>query len=990
MIDLYHTMRGLYMEIRRQMRYVLSRIIEGGIRMKRWQKTVLTVAITAAAVAGVLAWMLSWDGRVVSHGKMPPLDVPATEGSYRAYLAQYGAVGTRSQVFPATENVTSDGELIFGQDEDGAYVETPAEGTVTWTVSVQTAGRYTLSFDYCPTAGNGGNIQRALYINGSIPYTEVATLVFPRFYGNATEIKQDIYGNDIRPLQKEQLQWTTAVCRDSDGYVTEPLTVYLREGQNTVALEALREPMSVRRLTIAPPQQAADYATVAAGYSAAGYIATAGQYRQIEGENALLKTSPTIYPLSDTSTCATEPYEPSVIKLNTIGGTRWSYSGDAIEWEFDVPQTGLYQIAVKARQNITAGLVSSRRILIDGKVPFAELEAFSFFYDADWQMVTLGTENTPYLFYLEAGRTHTLRMEVTTGDMGEVLGVVRDVLAELNTIYREIIMVTGTSPDTMRDYHFEEMLPQTLANMKAQSVRLEKLRQALESYTGQANGNAPILGTLIRQLEQMSREPDKIARNLSYYKTNIGSLGTWINDMSVLNLEIDYIAVYSPDMPLKSPSASFGASVLYQIRRFFDAFMMDYNAVGTTVETTEDNTIRVWSSAGRDQMQTLKVMLNDSFTQETGIGVKLELVEESALLPATLAGIGPDVALGVGQSLPVDYALRGAVVPLNGFATYSEVSRRFADTLKVPYTLNGQVYALPESVSVPVMFYRTDILKELEIKVPQTWNDVIALTTILSNNNMTFGLPYSTTADPGGGLSLFYSLLLQNGGQVYSDDHTSCTLDEDVAVKVFKTWTNFYLNYGQPLEINFINRFRTGETPIGIAAQSVYNSLIVSTPEIKGLWDFTVIPGFAGEDGSIDRSALVNSACCVILANSDKQEQAWQFIDWWTRADIQLRFGREMESVLGASARYPTANMEAYRSLPWTNAEWSVLSQSFDNGHCVPEVPGGYFTARHINNAFRSVVIRQTDVKDTLLDYVENIDHEITKKRREFGLPTAP
>lgn len=958
--------------------------IEG---MKRRGK-ILSVVLSAAVVAGLLAAVAFLDSRPDSRGDMAALEIPAREDSYAAYLKRYPAAAAGRKTYPATENVSADGELSFGEDEDGSYVYLPEEGAVSWTIDVPAAGRYTLGLAYCPTEGNSGNIQRSLYINGELPYTEAKNLVFCRIWTNKTAVKQDLYGNDIRPLQTEEPQWTTALCRDAAGYVTEPLTVYLESGENTITLEAQREPMLLRSLTIAPPEELLSYETVKAGYVSAGYTATSGKYIQIEGEDAVYKSSPTLYPLSDTSTSATEPYEPSVIKLNTIGGARWSYVGDYLEWQFEAPESGLYQIAVKARQNVTSGLVSSRRITIDGEVPFAELDSVSFFYDSDWQMVTLGDGEEAYSFYFEKG-VHTLRMEVTLGDMGQALGVTQEVLTQLNQIYREIIMITGTSPDTMRDYRLETLLPETIASMSAQRDILQTVQDALETYTGKADGNAAILGTLIRQLAVMSEKPSKIAENLSYFKTNIGSLGTWVNDMCSLNLEIDYLAVYSPDTTLKSPTAGFWSSMAYQARRFLDAFLLDYNQVGTLVETSAENTITVWSSAGRDQMQTLKVMLNDSFTQETGIGVNLELVEEGALLPATVAGIGPDVALGIGQNVPVDYALRGAVCALEGFDTYDEVIARFPDTLTVPYRLNGSVYALPESLSFPVLYYRTDILEELDAEVPRTWEDVIALTTVLSNNNMSFGFPYSTTADPGGGLSLFYSLLMQNGGQVYGDEGTSCALDSDVAVSTFKTWTNLYLNYGQPLEINFVNRFRTGEIPVGIAAQSVYNSLIVSAPEIKDLWGFTVIPGTAMDNGTLNCTGLINSACCIILESSGKKEQAWDFLDWWTRDDIQLRFGREMESVLGASARYPTANLEAYESLPWTKAEWSVLESALADGRCVPEIPGGYFTSRHINNAFRAVVLQQTDVKDTLLDYVETINREITKKRQEFGLDDA-
>ena len=55
-----------------------------------------------------------------------------------------------------------------------------------------------------------------------------------------------------------------------------------------------------------------------------------------------------------------------------------------IEWNFEVPMDGLYNITIKARQNYSRGSVSNRKILIDGEVPFKELEEVSFAYENDW------------------------------------------------------------------------------------------------------------------------------------------------------------------------------------------------------------------------------------------------------------------------------------------------------------------------------------------------------------------------------------------------------------------------------------------------------------------------------------------------------------------------------------------------------------------------------------------------------------------------------
>ena len=83
------------------------------------------------------------------------------------------------------------------------------------------------------------------------------------------------------------------------------------------------------------------------------------------------------------------------------------------------------------------------------------------------------------------------------------------------------------------------------------------------------------------------------------------------------------------------------------------------------------------------------------------------------------------------------------------------------------------------------------------------------------------------------------------------------------------------------------------------------------------------------------------------------------------------------------------ANREAFEKLPWTKAELKVLLTQLSASRAVPEVPGSYFLGRHLNNAFRAVVISGKDLKDTLEKYGAVIDNELTVKRREFGMEDA-
>ena len=205
----------------------------------------------------------------------------------------------------------------------------------------------------------------------------------------------------------------------------------------------------------------------------------------------------------------------------------------------------------------------------------------------------------------------------------------------------------------------------------------------------------------------------------------------------------------------------------------------------------------------------------------------------------------------------------------------------------------------------------------------------------------------------------------------------------------FEQYTSLYNDYGLLTVYDFVSRFRTGEMPMGIASYATYNTLSISAPEIRGLWNFAPIPGTRQADGSIDRTVHTDGLCCLMIKTDDDKvrNNAWEFMKWWVSTEAQVRFGREMESVLGASARYQTANREALRQLAWSSAELKVLEEQMAQTRGFPEIAGGYSTTRHMTNAVRRVITTKEDKRETLLNYARTINEEIRIKRREFGLP---
>lgn len=866
---------------------------------------------------------------------------------------------------------------------------TGADSYVTWKFVVPQTGLYNLTFRYYPTISKGGAIERTLYLDGKIPYQQAAYLRFSRIYTDAEEgIVEDGNGNDLRPEQVESPRWITWMMRDSNEYIRENLKLYLTAGEHTLSLEAVKEELQLDTIEFSQAEEPEAYDAYQKEIS--GQASGGETLQWVEAEEPQEKSNFTIYPLFDKKSPATYPQDPIKVRLNTIGGGKWAAAGQWISWQVDIQESGYYQIAPRYRQDTYAGGYVSRRLEIDGKCPFEEAEAIRFNYTDKWRIDPLGDGEQPFVFYLEKG-IHTVTMSVVMGDMAEVLRRVNNTLTGLNADYRRILMLTGTSPDIYRDYDFENLIPDVLEDLQARSEELQEVVRLLEQETGIKGDYTVQLNKLVILLDKIKEDPENISGLFTTFKDSLASLGTWVQSAAQQPLELDrlYFVPQGEEMP--KADGSFWDSLVFQVKAFFLSFFEDYQSFSSSItpeDVAENRVIKVWMASGRDQCQALQQLADQYFTAETGMKVNLQLVVENALLPAVLAGIGPDVALSTPTTDPINFAIRGAVTDLQQFNDVEEIVTRFHESALESFRFNGALYALPETESFPVMFYRTDIFAELGLAVPKTWDDFYALIPVLQKQNMTVGFPVNSKPSVISnanllGLKIF---LYQNGGSLYNEDLTASNMAEDINVAAFQQVAELFTLYKFPVDYDFANRFRSGEMPLGIADYTQYNQLTLFAPEIKGLWEMAPLPGVLQEDGTINNASPSGGLGAMMLADAKDKDNSWEFLKWWTREDTQSRYAIEIESILGPAAKLATANVNALASMSWTAKEYAVLSAQMENLVGTPEIPGGYYTARAVDFAFSSVYTDKEKAVAALLDNVTAINEEITRKRHEFGL----
>lgn len=912
------------------------------------------------------------------------------ENTYQDYLNHYKNVKYPQQeiVIPAASySASGDAQITILNEYEGkrnVLKWTNQEGWVEWTVEIPEDGLYHLGLSYYPLPAKSRPIELRLDIDGEMPFESARQFMFNRVWKDDAAIKQDNQGNDIRARQVEAPQWREEDLKDTQGLYNGALFFHFTKGRHTVRLTCSSEAFILGNLKIYNKKPLPEYKEVKAAYTKNGFKPAKDAQITVQAETPYLKSDSMLIPMYDKSSAATQPFDPTRLRLNTIGRTNWQNPGQWITWKFEVPEDGLYKIGIRATQSLVRGLSSSRKIRIDGEVPFKELESVKFPYDSDWYMKVLGEED-PYLFYFTKG-THQLTMEVTLGDVAETLRVMEECVYQLNYIYRKILMITGSKPDLLRDYYLEKEIPDLLPSMQENSSTLSREADRLEGATGKSGSEAALLRAIAAQMDSFVAAPDTIPGRLDKFKSNVSSLSSWILKLKEQPLEIDYITVLAPEKQFPKAKAAFVQQFKVDIQAFFSSFTHNYAMIGDVHNS--EKSITVWVNGGRDQAQVIKGMIDDLFTPKTGIQANLSLVE-SALVEATLAGKGPDVALHVANSEPVNLAIRGALTDLSQFPDFQEVNQRFNPQAIVPYEFQGKYYALPVTQNFNMMFYRKDIFDELGIKAPQTWEEFYSIIPFIQKNNMTIGLPAikkDNKSVDSSSTAIFETLLWQYGGAFYKPGLRETALDQPEALQAFQDWVGFYNRFKFPLNYDFYNRFRTGEMPLAVEPYTMFNKLSVAAPEIRGLWDMVPVPGTRKPGGKLDRSVAASGTGTVMFSKTKDKEAAWEFMKWWTGAEAQARYGRELEALMGTAARYDTANIEAFGQLPWSPQQYKTLISQWNEVKEMPQVPGSYYVSRHLANAFRRVNFYWENPRETLFHYNKEINKEIQRKREEFGL----
>ncbi len=892
-------------------------------------------------------------------------------------------------VIKAAESYDGQGGGTITTDSYGSYgdkvIEVELGDSVTFKVDVPQTARYVFSLDYLSYDDSILPIEASLKVDGNYPFYEARRLILETTWVAPKEKSYDRYGNEIVPVPDKLVRWENKAVKDASYRYSQPLDMELTQGEHEFTIDIAEGTFLLGNLYLEPVVEVPEYQ--------ASEKADGGKLITVQGEDPLYRNDSSIRAIAEYDVNL-DPYSNSEKLLNTLDRDSFSEAGNMVTYEFEVEEAGNYNVAAHYVQSEKNGFPVFVDVAIDGQIPNTAFQSYPMAYTTKYANTTMqDADGNNLTVYLEAG-THTISFQIVEDNLREVLEAVDVIMSNVNDLSLDITKVAGSNKDKYRDFKMERYIPDISDRMNSWTDQMEALADSMKVYTPKSKKAVAAFASMtiaINQLRDLADEPNKIPYRISELTQSQSSvnqnLANLIDTLNGNELAFDRIYIYQDGAKLPK-AKNIVTNVVTTVQRFISSFAAQ--AYSTT--NTDPSHLKVWVNRPRAYLEIMQQIIDQEFTPETGITVDLCLMpDQNKLVLANSTGDAPDIAMGINYTVPYELAIRGALKPLTEFEDFSEVTKPYPAGLFIPSTIGDQIYSLPETMNFWVLFYRTDVLSKMGLEVPDTIQEVQDMLPDLQMRGLNFYYPTAGMITLGN----FHGtapLLFQNGSQMFGENGSDgITLNSEEAVNGLTTLTELFTIFNCPVDVQqFYQRFRNGNLPLGIGDFGVYNLLSNAAPEIANSWKISVVPGVKNENGEIERYTCGGAESSVVFrSNEDRENMAWDFLRWWSRDDVQSKFGQTLQVSYGSSYIWNTANLNAFDELPWDSENKQIIKEQANWLMEVARIPGTYLLERELSNAFNDIVVNGRTLRTRIDKAVKTVDREIDRKLEEFGYNTG-
>jgi multiple sugar transport system substrate-binding protein len=366
--------------------------------------------------------------------------------------------------------------------------------------------------------------------------------------------------------------------------------------------------------------------------------------------------------------------------------------------------------------------------------------------------------------------------------------------------------------------------------------------------------------------------------------------------------------------------------------------------------------ITVWAMG--EEGKKLKEMTTKFEEENEDISVKVQAIPwgnaHDKLLTAVASGNGPDV-LQLGTTWVPEFADAGALLDLTSYLDeYPEFKpENYFEGSVASMRYDDQVIGVPWYIDTRVLYYRTDVLKEVGYdKAPATWDELMdAAEKLNARGDDVYGLDI----DRNDQITPFI-FAWQNGYEFEGKDKMN--FDSPEFKQALEYYTNYFNEGISPTTegMDIVQAFKDGVKPMFFSGPWMINIINDQAPDLKGKWAVAVMPKKETNTSSMGGSNL------SIFHNSKNVDESLKFISYMNKVDTQMKW-LEVSNTL--PSRVDAWEEPKLKEDPML----SVFGKQLENTKASPQIKQFEVIAQELLNSIERITVGGEDLEKELENF---------------------
>ncbi|KGJ72388.1 sugar ABC transporter substrate-binding protein [Cryobacterium roopkundense] len=400
-------------------------------------------------------------------------------------------------------------------------------------------------------------------------------------------------------------------------------------------------------------------------------------------------------------------------------------------------------------------------------------------------------------------------------------------------------------------------------------------------------------------------------------------------------------------------------------KRYLSIAMLAVAAMGLTAcssggggtDDASGDTLNVWIMQGTNpDTEAFFDTVGDAFTAKTGATLDVEYVQwadaHDRFVTSIAGNTTPDVA-ETGTTWTAKFADSGALAPLDGYVSEAGIDDDLVQGLVDAGTYDDELYGMPWYAGVRSIIFRSDVLAELGLTAPTTWQEIVDVATVIKAQRPEL-IPFPV---PGDAEMLAYPWVWGAGGEVSvqdGDQWVSGLADAEARAGI-QFYTDLATVHGFSSagattwkETDVLDNFAQGNVAMAISGSWTPATVLEKAPDLAGKIGAVPIPG---QTAGISPSVLGGSHLSM-FNTAENKDLAWEFMQLMTTGEFAQQWADQTGYFPGTESLLQTT-MESDDPLVKPFAE-----QMVDAGASLPVTPKfGAVQAKKTTNAMMQAIL---------------------------------